>query len=142
MASPGANCFAEVFADDFVLVDVDVAFSGAGEAVVNYQLKLSDQAGDCNGSSQHSRLSPGNGVSQTGQQNVPVPANQIIEIPNITVAKLVDRADVEVAEGIELAHAAEVEEGVTVDDPGDLPKQDPEHDAGGRDGQGVPGRRP
>jgi len=75
------------------VVTLDVAFSGAGEAVVNYQLKLSDQAGDCNGSSQHSRLSPGDGVSQTGQQNVPVPANQIIELPNITVAKLVDRAD-------------------------------------------------
>ena len=75
------------------VVTLDVAFSGAGEAVVNYQLKLSDQAGDCNGSSQHSRLSPGDGVSQTGQQNVPVPANQIIEVPNITVAKLVDRAD-------------------------------------------------
>ena len=49
------------------VVTLDVAFSGAGEAVVNYQLKLSDQAGDCNGSSQHSRLSPGDGVSQTGQ---------------------------------------------------------------------------
>ena len=58
------------------------------------------------------------------------------------VAKLVDRADVEVAEGIELAHAAEVEEGVTVDDPGDVPEQDPEHEPGERDGQGVPGRRP
>lgn len=75
------------------VVTLDVAFSAAGEAVVNYQLKLSNQAGDCNGSSQHSRLTPGDGVSQTGQQNVPVPANQIIELPNITVAKLVDRAD-------------------------------------------------
>jgi uncharacterized repeat protein (TIGR01451 family) len=75
------------------VVTLDVAFSAAGEGLVNYQLKLSNEAGDCNGSSQHSRLTPGDGVSQTGQQNVPVPANQIIELPNITVAKLVDRAD-------------------------------------------------
>ena len=75
------------------VVTLDVAFSAAGEGVVNYQLKLSNQAGDCNGSSQHSRLTPGDGVSQTGQQNVPVPANQIIELPSITVAKQVDRAD-------------------------------------------------
>jgi uncharacterized repeat protein (TIGR01451 family) len=75
------------------VVTLNVSFSAEGEAVVNYQLKLSNEAGDCNGSSQHSRLTPGDGVSQTGQQNVPVPANQIIELPNITVAKLVDRAD-------------------------------------------------
>jgi uncharacterized repeat protein (TIGR01451 family) len=75
------------------VVTLNVAFSAAGEGVVNYQLKLSNEAGDCNGSSQHSRLTPGDGVSQTGQQNVPVPANQIIELPSITVAKLVDRAD-------------------------------------------------
>ncbi|TML85180.1 MAG: DUF11 domain-containing protein [Actinobacteria bacterium] len=75
------------------VVTLNIDFAAAGEAIVNYQLKLSNQAGDCNGSSQHSRLSPGTGVSQTGQQNVPVPANQIIELPSITVAKLVDRAD-------------------------------------------------
>jgi hypothetical protein len=75
------------------VVTLNVSFSAEGEAVVNYQLKLSNEAGDCNGSSQHSRLTPGDGVSQTGQQNVPVPANQIIELPNITVAKLVDRGD-------------------------------------------------
>lgn len=75
------------------VVTLNVSFSAEGEAVVNYQLKLSNEAGDCNGSSQHSRLTPGDNVSQTGQQNVPVPANQIIELPNITVAKLVDRAD-------------------------------------------------
>ncbi|TML03105.1 MAG: DUF11 domain-containing protein [Actinobacteria bacterium] len=73
------------------VVTLDVSFADAGEAVVNYQLKLSQVAGDCNGSSQHSRLSPLDGVSQTGQQNVPVPANQIIELPSITVTKLVDR---------------------------------------------------
>jgi uncharacterized repeat protein (TIGR01451 family) len=75
------------------VVTLNVSFSGEGAGVVNYQLKLSNEAGDCNGSSQHSRLTPGDGVSQTGQQNVPVPANQIIELPSITVAKQVDRAD-------------------------------------------------
>jgi large repetitive protein len=73
------------------VVTLNVSFADAGQAVVNYQLKLSNAAGDCSGSSQHSRLSPLDGVSQTGQQNVPVPANQIIELPNITVTKLVDR---------------------------------------------------
>ena len=73
------------------VVALNVSFAGAGQAVVNYQLKLSNSAGDCSGSSQHSRLSPLDGVSQTGQQNVPVPANQIIELPGITVTKLVDR---------------------------------------------------
>jgi uncharacterized repeat protein (TIGR01451 family) len=75
------------------VVTLNIDFAAAGEAIVNYQLKLSNQAGDCTGSSQHSRLSPGDGVSQTGQQNVPVPANQIIELPSITVAKLIDRSD-------------------------------------------------
>ncbi|HMC72297.1 MAG TPA: hypothetical protein VKJ07_24275, partial [Mycobacteriales bacterium] len=37
------------------------------------------------------RLNPLTGVDETGQQNVPVPANQVIELPNITVTKLVDR---------------------------------------------------
>src|SRR5439155_7711780 len=73
------------------VVTLDINASAAGEAVVNYQLKLSNQAGDCSGSSQHSRLNAGDGVSQTGQQNVPVPASQVIELPNITVTKLVDR---------------------------------------------------
>jgi uncharacterized repeat protein (TIGR01451 family) len=73
------------------VVTLNVSFASAGSAVVNYQLKLSNEAGDCSGSSQHSRLSPLDGVSQTGQQNVPVPANQIIELPSITVTKLVDR---------------------------------------------------
>jgi uncharacterized repeat protein (TIGR01451 family) len=73
------------------VVTLNVAFAAGGEAVANYQLKLSQEAGECNGSSQHSRLNPLDGVSQTGQQNVPVPANQIIELPNITVTKLVDR---------------------------------------------------
>jgi uncharacterized repeat protein (TIGR01451 family) len=95
--SPGVRVASGPTADSFGtsngewVVTLNINASAAGEAVVNYQLKLSNQAGDCSGSSQHSRLSPGDGVSQTGQQNVPVPANQIIELPNITVTKLVDR---------------------------------------------------
>jgi hypothetical protein len=73
---------------------LNVSFSGAGEAVVNYYLELSDQAGECNGASQHSRLSdapsPGD-VANIGQQNTPVPANQVIELPEITVIKKIDR---------------------------------------------------
>jgi uncharacterized repeat protein (TIGR01451 family) len=71
--------------------ELDINFPAAGEAIVNYQLKLSPHAGECNGSSQHSRLQPGTDVSQTGQQNVPVPANQVIQFPTITVVKEVDR---------------------------------------------------
>jgi uncharacterized repeat protein (TIGR01451 family) len=95
--SPGVSVASGPTADSFGtsngewVVTLNINASAAGEAVVNYQLKLSNQAGDCSGSSQHSRLSPGDGVSQTGQQNVPVPANQIIELPTITVTKLVDR---------------------------------------------------
>src|SRR5437588_6491850 len=73
------------------VVALDVSFADAGEAVVNNQRKLSPTAGDCSGSSQHSRLNALTGVDETGQQNVPVPANQVIELPNITVTKLVDR---------------------------------------------------
>ena len=88
-SGPTADSFGTSNGEWVVTLNVD--FSAAGEAVVNYQLKLSNQAGDCSGSSQHSRLNAGDGVSQTGQQNVPVPANQVIELPNITVTKLVDR---------------------------------------------------
>lgn len=60
----------------------------AGGATVNYTLQLSDEAGDCNGSSQHSRLNPAGGtLEQSGQQNVPVPANQVIELPELTIIK-------------------------------------------------------
>ena len=60
---------------------LSITFTGAGEAVVNYTLKLSTQASDCTGASQHSRLNAGAGVSQSGAQNVPVPANQIRDLP-------------------------------------------------------------
>jgi uncharacterized repeat protein (TIGR01451 family) len=70
---------------------LNISFTGTGEATVNYWLTLSNEAGECNGSSQHSRLNPAGGdVTQSGQQNVPVPANQIIELPEIYVQKWVD----------------------------------------------------
>jgi len=71
---------------------LNISFSGIGTARVNYYLTLSGEAGECNGSSQHSRLNPAGGdVTQTGAQNVPVPANKVIELPEITVIKNVDR---------------------------------------------------
>jgi hypothetical protein len=63
------------------VVTLNVDFAAAGEAIVDYQLKLSNQAGDCTGSSQHSRLNAGDGVSQTGQQNVPIPAKPMHRAP-------------------------------------------------------------
>ena len=61
------------------VVTLDIDFADSGTAIVNYNLKLSEQAADCNGSSQHSRLNEAGGdVQNTGAQNVPVPANQII----------------------------------------------------------------
>src|SRR3989304_2587829 len=41
---------------------LDVSFSSSGVADVNYTLKLSDEAGLCNGASQPSRLNPSGGV--------------------------------------------------------------------------------
>ena len=62
------------------VVTLDIDFADSGTAIVNYNLKLSEQAADCNGSSQHSRLNEAGGdVQNTGAQNVPVPANQIIK---------------------------------------------------------------
>ncbi len=80
------------------VVTLNVDFATAGEAVVNYYLMLSDEAGECSSSSQHSRLNPApaeaaGDVTQTGAQNVPVPANQIIEVPengSIEVTKDLD----------------------------------------------------
>ncbi len=78
-------------AGEFVqLLNVD--FDSAGVAIVNYTLRLTDEAGDCNGASQHSRLQTVSGDFKTiGAQNVPVPANQVLELPDITVTKQIDR---------------------------------------------------
>ena len=59
---------------------LDITFGPAGTAIVNYTLQLTEEAAECNGSSQHSRLNEAGGdVKQAGAQNVPVPANQIIK---------------------------------------------------------------
>jgi len=74
------------------IVILNISGSTNGEGRINYQLRLSNQAGQCSGSSQHSRLNPAGGdVEQSGQQNVPVPAQQVIELPDITVTKNIDR---------------------------------------------------
>lgn len=70
---------------------LQVTATTAGEATIYYKLQLSQEAGECNGSSQHSRLDDVSGdFKNIGQQNVPVPANQIIELPDITVIKNID----------------------------------------------------
>lgn len=57
-----------------------------------YNLKISDNAGECDGSSQHSNLDNATGsVKFQGNKNVPIPANQLIELPDITVIKRIDR---------------------------------------------------
>ena len=67
---------------------------GAGAATINYYLTLTDEAGECSsGSPQHSRLAnvPGDNIFKNiGNQNVPIPSNQIIELPEIFVEKWVD----------------------------------------------------
>jgi len=75
---------------------IEVSFSGDGTARLNYHLRLSNFAGDCGpGSSQHSRIDEAatnqGDFEATGAQNVPIPANQVIEIPEITVTKRIDR---------------------------------------------------
>ncbi len=78
---------------DWVQV-LNVTFAASGSATVNYYLTLSDEAGECSsGSPQHSRLAnaPVTGDFKTiGQQNVSIPASQIIELPEIFVEKWVD----------------------------------------------------
>ncbi|TMK34631.1 MAG: DUF11 domain-containing protein [Actinobacteria bacterium] len=82
---------------DETVVTLHADFSDAGSATINYTLTLSLNAGDCSGSSQHSRLanapSDGGDFGNIGAQNVPVPANKVLVLPNITVNKLVDRGN-------------------------------------------------
>jgi hypothetical protein len=66
----------EVEGNDWVQT-LNVEFFAAGEAIVIYGLTLSNEAAACTGSSQHSRLFPGDepgDVHQMGRQNVPVAA--------------------------------------------------------------------
>lgn len=86
------------YGDEWVQV-LDINYGGTfghddpdSKTRVNYTLKLSNEAGECSGSSQHSRLNPAGGtVEQSGAQNIPVPANKVIELPEITVTKNIDR---------------------------------------------------
>lgn len=70
---------------------LNVSFAGSGSGRVNYTLKLSNEAGKCNGSSQHARLDDvSGGFKNIGNMNVPIPANDVIELPEIFVEKWVD----------------------------------------------------
>ena len=60
---------------------VDVSFAAAGEAVVSYYLTLSNDASNCNGSSQNSQLSNSANTgdfANIGAQTVPVPAKDVL----------------------------------------------------------------
>lgn len=74
---------------------LEVTFADWGDARVNYYLTLTDEAGECNGASQHSRLANaaanGGDFRNLGANNQAVPANQVIELPEITVTKMIDR---------------------------------------------------
>ena len=73
------------------LQKLNVSFPSSGTAKIDYKLTLSQEAGECNGSSQGSTLDDISGqVKNIGSMNVPVPANQIIELPEIVVEKWID----------------------------------------------------
>ena len=67
-----------------------------------------------------------------------VPERERVARVQASVLELVDRAQRERAEVVELAHPAEMEERVALDDPLDAPERDPEAEAGERDGRGHP----
>ncbi len=74
---------------------LSVNFTGAGTDTINYKLKLGQDAGQCNGSSTHVVLDNVNGpaggdFSNIGALTVPIPAKDIIELPEIFVTKKVD----------------------------------------------------
>jgi hypothetical protein len=74
-------------------VTLSVTFSAAGQAQVYYTLTLSDQAGKCTGASQHVQFGTvtGDFPNTVGASSVNIPANDIIEIPDITAIKMIDR---------------------------------------------------
>lgn len=82
---------------------LDVSFTSAGEATVNYYLQLTDDAANCSGSATHVELgnsaTPGD-FAHIGTQSVPVPAKDIAPAPiydgpkgTITVIKQVINND-------------------------------------------------
>jgi LPXTG-motif cell wall-anchored protein len=75
---------------------LDLSGPAGSQAVINYHLTVNNDVEGCTGSSQHSRLAPSDApgdYKQTGRENVPVPASQIIYLPDLTVIKYVDRGD-------------------------------------------------
>ncbi len=77
---------------------IHVDFTAPGSAYLYYYLTLSDDAGNCNGSSQHSRTknAPSADVGDFGNvggRNIPIPAKDILSLPTLTVTKLIDRDD-------------------------------------------------
>jgi hypothetical protein len=80
-----------VVGTDYVAT-LTIEFSDPGSFELYYYLTVSDNVVGCTGSSQHSRIGPGSdNVGPSGAQNVPVPANEIIRLPEITVIKNIDR---------------------------------------------------
>jgi LPXTG-motif cell wall-anchored protein len=70
---------------------LDIDFDAPGTVVVNFFLTLSNQAGECSpGSPQSVELEGGLNVG-AGNQNVPVPSGKVIDLPDITVTKMIDR---------------------------------------------------
>ncbi len=70
----------------------EVDFVGAGSAYLYYHLRLTDTAGECNGSSQNSQLvnpTDTGDFKNIGQQTVPVPANDVLQNPSIEVLKYI-----------------------------------------------------
>ena len=75
------------------------------------------------------------------EREEPVPERERVPRMQPAVDELVDRADVQRPECVELPHAPEVEQRVPVDDAGDAPERDPEEETRRRDRDRVPGRR-
>ncbi len=87
---------------------LDVDFSGgSGIAVVNYHLTLTDEAGNCGGSSTHTSLDNAkpedfddpddytDDFKTIGTQSVSIPAKDILILPSITIIKSVESGDAE-----------------------------------------------
>jgi len=72
-------------------VTLSVSFTASGSARVNYFLTLSNVAGDCNGASQNTQFGAvtGDFKNNIGKMTVPVPANDIIHLPELTIIKTV-----------------------------------------------------
>ncbi|MFY9588172.1 MAG: hypothetical protein WAT66_12030, partial [Actinomycetota bacterium] len=69
-----------------------VQWTSTGSVRQYFQLKLSGNAGECSGSSQHVAFGTGTGdVKDPGNKSVNIPANDVIELPEIFITKKIDR---------------------------------------------------